>query len=114
MAKFSKIKKLEDLLKETDTKVDFDIVEDLKSLERAFGVLKAKDFRKKIGAIIQKYEHTEITVVRQVLLDECQKGNVNAIRLYAERFLQADTIKEDDGLIDVLKAKGKELFKNEF
>ena len=76
-----KLLQLEQLLKETNTKQEFNIVEDLKSLELSFGIIKTKDFRKKLKALIQKYEDNELTLVRQALLEKCRKGDVQAIRL---------------------------------
>ena len=51
-----KLSKLEQLLKETNTKQDFNIVDDLKSLLLSYGVIKSKDFRKKLNALIEKYD----------------------------------------------------------
>lgn len=41
-----KLSKLEQLLKDTNTKQEFNIVEDLKALALSYGVVKSKDFRK--------------------------------------------------------------------
>ena len=114
MAKENKLEKLAEILKATDTKAEFNIVEDLEELLRMFGVLKAKDYRKKLTALIEKYKSTEITVIREALLDRCQKGDVNAIRLYCDYFKSADSgSAEDDGLLSALQASGKEVFENE-
>lgn len=114
MAKEKKLEKLSDILKATDTKAEFNIVEDLEELLRMFGVLKAKDYRKKLSALIEKYKSTEITVIREALLDRCQKGDVNAIRLYCDYFRSADSEStEDDGLLNALQASGKEVFADE-
>lgn len=101
---------LEELLKKTDTKAEFNIVEDLKSLERMHGVLKPRQYKQKLQAIIKKYEQSELTSVRSALLEKCQKGDVAAIRLYAEYFKPAETVAEDDGLIDVLTKASKGVF----
>ena len=114
MIKEKKLEKLSDILKATDTKAEFNIVEDLEELLRMFGVLKAKDYRKKLSALIEKYKSTEITVIREALLDRCQKGDVNAIRLYCDYFKSADSgSAEDDGLLSALQASGKEVFADE-
>ncbi|MEI3577931.1 MAG: hypothetical protein V8Q07_05715 [Acutalibacteraceae bacterium] len=102
---------LKSLLKKTDTKAEFNIVEDLKSLERMYGVLKPRQYRQKLQAIIQKYEQSELTEIRNALIVECKKGNTQAIRLYAEYFKPADVIAEDDGLVTAIINKGKEVFK---
>ncbi|MEE3404381.1 MAG: hypothetical protein VZR73_09890 [Acutalibacteraceae bacterium] len=113
MAKENKIDKLADLLKATDTKAEFNIVEDLEQLLRLYGVLKAKDYRKKLSALIEKYKNTEITVIREALLDRCQRGDINAIRLYCDYFkTPAVEDSEDDGLLDALLMKGQEVFDN--
>ena len=52
----NKLSKLEQLLKETNTKQEFNIVEDLKSLALSYGVVKSREFRKKLNALITKYE----------------------------------------------------------
>ena len=108
-----KLLQLEQLLKETNTKQEFNIVEDLKSLELSFGIIKTKDFRKKLKALIQKYEDNELTLVRQALLEKCRKGDVQAIRLYAEYFKPETVTEDDDGLLDAITAAGKEAFKDE-
>lgn len=108
-----KLLQLEKLLKETNTKQEFNIVEDLKSLELSFGIIKTKDFRKKLKALIQKYEANELTMVREALLDKCRKGDVQAIRLYAEYFKPEITAEFDDGLLEAITTAGKEAFPDE-
>lgn len=108
-----KLLQLEKLLKETNTKQEFNIVEDLKSLELSFGIIKTKDFRKKLKALIQKYEVNELTMVREALLDKCRKGDVQAIRLYAEYFKPEITAEVDDGLLEAITTAGKEAFSDE-
>lgn len=108
----NKLSQLEKLLKDTNTKQEFNIVEDLKSLELAFGSLKSKDFRKKLSALIEKYESNELTEVREALLSKCRDGDTQAIRLYAEYF-KSETVEADDGLIEALAGAGKEAFADE-
>lgn len=103
-----KLSKLEQLLKETNTKQEFNIVEDLKSLALSFGIIKSKDFRKKLNALIQKYEENELTSVREALLKKCRAGDTQAIRLYAEYFKPETVVEVDDGLLEALEAAGKE------
>ena len=50
----NKLSKLEQLLKDTNTKQEFNIVEDLKSLALSYGVVKSREFRKKLNALITK------------------------------------------------------------
>lgn len=108
-----KLLQLEQLLKEANIKQEFNIVDDLKSLELSFGIVKTKDFRKKLKALIRKYEENELTQVREALMEKCRKGDIQAIRLYAE-FFKPDTVKEaDDGLLEALAAAGKEAFADE-
>lgn len=64
----NKLSKLEQLLKETNTKQEFNIVEDLKSLALSYGVVKSREFRKKLNALIAKYENDELTAIRQALI----------------------------------------------
>lgn len=109
----NKLSQLEKLLKETNTKQEFNIVEDLKSLELAFGSLKSKDFRKKLSALIKKYESNELTEVREALLSKCRDGDTQAIRLYAEHFKPETVTQADDGLIEALASAGKEAFADE-
>ena len=108
----SKLQKLSEILKATNTKIEFDIVEDLKSLERSFGVLKSRDYRKKLKALVQKYEESEIATIRKVIMDECNKGNVNAIRLYIEHFKNKETKETVDTLLPLLKANSDKVFKD--
>ncbi len=108
-----KLTKLEQLLKDTNTKKQFDIVEDLKSLALAYGVVKSKEFHKKLNALIDKYESDELTSVREALLKKCQAGDTQAIRLYAEYFKPNVVVENDDGLIEALAGAGKEAFADE-
>ena len=110
----NKLEKLSDILKSTDTKAEFDIVEDLEQLLRLYGVLRSKDYKKKLSALIEKYKNTEITEIRSALLERCRKGDTNAIRLYCDYFKDSDTeVTEDNGLIDALNKKAGEVFKDE-
>lgn len=111
MRKNKKLETLADLLQKTETKAEFNIVEDLKSLERMYGVLKPRQYRQKLQVIIKKYEESELTAVRIAVLNESIKGNMQAVRLYAEYFKPADVIAEDDGLVTAIINKGKEVFK---
>ena len=109
-----KLNKLSELLKAADIKTEFDIVGDLEQLQRLFGVLKAKDYRKHLAALVDKYKNTEITVIREALLDRCRKGDTGAIRLYCDYFKSSDVEEAgDDGLIEALLARGNEVFKDE-
>lgn len=109
-----KLEKLSDILKATDTKAEFDIVEDLEQLLRMYGVLRAKDYKKKLSALIEKYKTTEITEIRSALLERCRKGDTNAIRLYCDYFKDSDAeVTEDNGLIDALNRKANEVFIDE-
>lgn len=108
-----KLQTLEELLKAVDCKQEFNIVDDLKSLENAYGVIKPKDFRKKLSALVRKYEESELTEVRNAVLKGCRDGNSQFVKLYVDYFMPSAASAEDDGLIDVLTAKGKEVFKDE-
>lgn len=105
------VDKLAEILRATESKLDFDIVEDLRSLERMYGMLKAKEYRKKLQALIAKYEQTELTQVRAALVDKCRSGDTRAIQLYMDYFKPAEAAAEDDGLLDALAQSGKEAFK---
>lgn len=108
----NKLDQLESVLKATE-KQEFNIVEDLKQLAVYFGIVKHKDFRRMLNALITKYEEDELTEVREALLKKCRSGDVQAIRLYAEHFKPVIIDAEDDGLIDALQAAGKEAFTDE-
>jgi hypothetical protein len=108
-----KLSKLEQLLKETNTKQEFNIVEDLKGLALSYGIIKSKDFRKKLNALIEKYEKDEFTVIREALIQKCREGDTQAIRLYAEYFKPATVTETDDGLLEALAGAGKEAFADE-
>lgn len=108
-----KLSKLEQLLKETNIKQEFNIVEDLKGLAMVYGVIKSKDFRKKLDALIEKYETNELTSIRETLIEKCHKGDVQAIRLYIEYFKPTTVTEADDGLLEALAGAGKEAFADE-
>lgn len=109
----NKLSKLEQLLKDTNTKQEFNIVEDLKSLAPSYGVVKSREFRKKLNALITKYESDELTAIRQALIKKCQNGDTQAIKLYADYFKPETVTTVDDGLIEALEGAGKEAFKDE-
>ena len=108
----NKLDQLESILKETE-KQEFNIVEDLKQLAVYCGILKQKDFRRMLNALITKYEEDELTEIRKALVKKCRAGDVQAIRLYAEHFKPVVADTEDDGLIEALQAAGKEAFTDE-
>lgn len=108
-----KLMKLEKMLKATDTKQEYDVVGDLEQLQRLYGVIRAKEYRKKLAALIEKYKTSEMTEIRSALLKKCQAGDVNAIRLYCDYFRTSEAVREDDGLLEALTAKGNEVFKDE-
>lgn len=104
---------LEALLKATNTKSEFNIVEDLESLVNTYGVLKSRDFKKKLNAVLEKYKTSELTAVRNTVVNESIKGNMQAVRLYAEYFKPAEVVASDDGLMDVIRQSSKEVFPDE-
>ena len=104
----NKLSKLEQLLKDTNTKQEFNIVEDLKSLALSYGVVKSREFRKKLNALIAKYENDELTAIRQALIKKCQNGDTRAVKLYADYFKPETVTTVDDGLIEALEGAGKE------
>lgn len=108
-----KLSQLDKLLKETNTKQEFNIVDDLKSLALSYGIVKSKEFRKKLNALITKYENNELTTIREALLEKCRQGDTQAIKLYAEYFKPVAVIEVDDGLLEALNSASKEVFKNE-
>ena len=99
----NKLSKLEQLLKETNTKQEFNIVE----------VVKSREFRKKLNALITKYENDELTAIRQALINKCRNGDTQAIKLYADYFKPETVTTIDDGLIEALEGAGEEAFKDE-
>lgn len=105
-----KLDKLAQMLKKTDTKVEFDIIGDLEQLQRMFGVLRAKDYRKLLAALVEKYKNTEMTEIRSALVERCRKGDTNAIRLYCDYFKHTEIETEDDGLVEALNTKAAEVF----
>lgn len=104
---------LETLLKITNTKTEFNIIEDLESLVRMYGVLKSRDYRKKLNAILEKYKTSELTAIRNTVVDESLKGNMQAVKLYAEYFKPSETVATDDGLTEIIKQSSKEVFPDE-
>ena len=105
--------KVSSLLEAVDSRQDYDIVADLKSLERMLDMLKRKDYRKMLKALIDKYEKSEITEIRQALIKKCRTGDTYAIRLYLDSFKSASEEVEDDGLTAALLARSKEVFNSE-
>ena len=75
-------------------------------------MLKPRQYRQKLQAIIKKYEESELTAVRNTVLNESIKGNMQAVRLYAEYFKPAEAVTEDDGLVAALNKASKDVFTN--
>ena len=94
-----KIKPLDTLearLKATAVSTDFNIAEDLESLVQTYGILKSKDYRKKLEAVLEK-----------------ERGNMQAVRLYAQYFKPSEAAHTDDGLAEVIRQSSEEVFRNE-
>lgn len=109
-----KTDKLVALLQAADIKNEFDIVGDLEQLRRLYGIIKARDYKKKLTALIEKYKNSEITEIRSALLKKCLAGDTNAIRLYCDYFRHSDAEEaQDDGLTAAILAKGNEVFDGE-
>lgn len=108
-----KVDRLAEMLKSTDTKIEYNIVEDLEQLQRLYGVIKPKEYRKKLLVLVEKYKTSEITEIRSALLKKCLAGDINAIRLYCDYFKQSEAVAADDGLVEALMARGKDVFKDE-
>ena len=111
-----KIKPLDTLearLKATAVSTDFNIAEDLESLVQTYGILKSKDYRKKLEAVLEKYKTSELTAIRNSVIKESEKGNMQAVRLYAEYFKPSEAVHTDDGLAEVIRQSSGEVFKNE-
>ena len=92
---------LEARLKATAVSTDFNIAEDLESLVQTYGILKSKDYRKKLEAVLEK------------VIKESEKGNMQAVRLYAEYFKPSEAAHTDDGLAEVIRQSSEEVFRNE-
>ena len=104
---------LEARLKATAVSTDFNIVEDLESLVRTYGILKSRDYRKKLEAVLEKYKTSELTAIRNSVIKESEKGNMQAVRLYAEYFKPSEAAHTDDGLAEVIRQSSEEVFRNE-
>ncbi len=62
---------LEARLKATAVSTDFNIAEDLESLVQTYGILKSKDYRKKLEAVLEKTSsraklHIPMTVLQRL------------------------------------------------
>ena len=110
----NKLEKLAEILKKTDTKTEYDIVGDLEQLQRLYGILKSKDYRKKLSALIEKYKTSEITEIRSALIEKCRNGDVNAIRLYCDYFKKTNSeVSDNNELLDALNKKSSEVFSDD-
>jgi len=100
------LSELEKILEATNTKKEFNIVEDIRDLIIKFGLLKSKDFRLKLNALLKKYEESEITEIRNAVHKKAREGDLNAVSIYFEHFAPAQQdADEDDGLIEMLMEK---------
>lgn len=107
----NKLEKLAEILKKTDTKTEYDIVGDLEQLQRLYGILKSKDYRKKLSALIEKYKTSEITEIRSALIEKCRKGDSNAIKIYCDYFKCSNSETDDEGSLISETSKLDELVK---
>lgn len=77
-------KELMAMLEASATDREFNIAADMRELQKQYRSLRVKDFKIYLQQIVDKYNDGEYAMVHEVLLKECRKGNVAAIRLYHE------------------------------
>ena len=77
---------LQDAMRTQSSRIEFDVLEDLKALKRRHGMLKPKDYAKELDDLIVKYSVTESAAVHKGLVDRCVAGDTNAIKLYLEYY----------------------------
>ena len=70
---------LQDAMRAQATRIEFDLLDDLKTLKRHYGMLKPKDFTRELDSLIVKYSVTESAAVHKGLVDRCIAGDPNAI-----------------------------------
>ncbi len=114
---------LQDAMRAQSSRIEFDILEDLKTLKRHHGMLRQKDYARELDDLIVKYSVTESSAVHKGLVDRCVSGDTNAIKLYLEyystdsdtgagiaNFLAATKPGEDDlkKLFEEVNGDGKE------
>ena len=72
---------LQDAMRAQATRIEFDLLDDLKTLKRHYGMLKPKDFTRELDSLIVKYSVTESAAVHKGLVDRCIAGDTNALKL---------------------------------
>jgi len=107
-----KIEDINVLLKQTNTKTDFNIIADLEDLLIKHGLIKAKEYKNKLIALIQKYKETEITEVRNAISKKARDGDLQAAKLYMEYFTpkhENNGETKSNNLFEVIKECAKEV-----
>lgn len=81
---------------------EYNILSDMRLLQEQYPKLSAKDFKRLLSAIVEKYDN-EFATVHAALVAKCKSGDVAAIKLYNEQ--QAETASADETvtIIDDIK-----------
>lgn len=77
---------LQDAMRAQASRIEFDLLDDLKTLTRHYGMLKPKDFARELDGLIVKYSVTESAAVHKGLVDRCIVGDTNALKLYLDYY----------------------------
>lgn len=84
--KTQSINMLQDAMRAQSSRIEFDVLDDLKTLKRRHGMIRPKDYAKELDDLIIKYSVTESAAVHKGLMDRCVAGDTNAIKLYLEYY----------------------------
>lgn len=84
--KTQSINMLQDAMQAQVSRIEFNVLDDLKALRRHYGMVKPKEYGKELDDLIVKYSVAESAAVHKGLVDRCVAGDTNALKLYLEYY----------------------------
>lgn len=84
---------------------EFNILQDLQMLQKAYAQASKRDYPQLLAQLIQKYKVDEAAEVHAALLRKCRAGDIEAMRLWAELEKDSQAAGEEVQIIDDIKAK---------
>lgn len=82
---------------------EFNIAADLINLQKQYGRVRVKEFKKILADLVDKYTVGENALVYEVLINKCKAGDIAALRLYHEMRKDSGVSNEEVTIIDDIK-----------
>lgn len=89
-------------IQQAEEQKNFNILQDLQMLQKAFPKTAKRDYMQLLARLIQKYSVDEAAEIHAALLKKCRAGDTDAIRLWNEMAKDNQTSGEGVQIIDDL------------